>query len=107
MGQLKHHFFVCQNNRPPGHPKGSCAERGSFDVMDALYQHIEEKELWGKVKVTGTACLGPCDRGAVAVVYPEGVWYSIQSTDDVDEIMTKHVEQGSPVERIRFDPESM
>ena len=34
------------------------------------------------------------------VVYPEGIWYHYENTDDIDEILEKHIVQGNPVERL-------
>jgi len=28
------HVFICSQARPPGHPRGSCAEKGCREVMD-------------------------------------------------------------------------
>ena len=105
MALLQYHFFICMNSRPPGHPKGSCAEKGAAGVMNTFLQLVEQRNLWGKVKVTSSGCLGPCQYGPVVVCYPEGVWYRVQSPADVQEIMDQHVGEGKPVERLQFDPE--
>jgi len=34
------------------------------------------------------------------VVYPQGVWYSMIDTEDVEEIIDSHLMQGKPVERL-------
>jgi (2Fe-2S) ferredoxin len=39
----------------------------------------------------------------VAVVYPEGVWYTFVDKLDIDEIVEKHLRDGEPVERLRID----
>jgi (2Fe-2S) ferredoxin len=41
----------------------------------------------------------------VAVVYPEGVWYSYVDASDIDEIVTSHLRDGQVVERLRTPPE--
>lgn len=105
MGLLTHHFFICTNNRPSGHPKGSCVEKGAVEVINTLQQKVETANLWGKVKITGTGCLGPCQAGPVVVVYPEGIWYRVPSVSDAEEIIDQHVLKGEPVERLQFDPE--
>ena len=38
--------------------------------------------------------------GPVAVVYPEGVWYSFVDLSDVDEIVESHLKKGEIVERL-------
>jgi (2Fe-2S) ferredoxin len=37
----------------------------------------------------------------VAVVYPEGVWYTVVDQTDVDEIVESHFKHGQVVERLR------
>jgi len=37
----------------------------------------------------------------VAVVYPEGTWYTFVDKDDIDEIVTSHLAEGKVVERLK------
>jgi|SRR3989339_185677 len=99
-----HHFFVCTNQRPPGHPKGSCGGLGAGQVYERFFQLLEEKNLWGKMKVTATGCMGPCMAGSIAVCYPEGIWYQALKPQDVDEIVESHVLGGQPLARLQMDP---
>jgi (2Fe-2S) ferredoxin len=39
------------------------------------------------------------------VIYPEGVWYHYDNTDDVDEILQKHLIEGGRVERLMLQPD--
>jgi (2Fe-2S) ferredoxin len=36
----------------------------------------------------------------VAVVYPEGVWYTFVDERDIDEIVESHLRDGKPVDRL-------
>jgi (2Fe-2S) ferredoxin len=36
----------------------------------------------------------------VAVVYPEGVWYTVMDKSDVNEIVESHLKNGQVVERL-------
>lgn len=100
MPAWTHHVFVCQNTRPPGHPKGSCGQRGAQELVFALQEAREEHGLWETLKVNTTNCLGPCRAGAIVGVYPEGVFYSGVTADDVPEIVKSHFVDGRPVERL-------
>jgi len=102
MSQIKHHFFVCMNQRPPGHPRGSCGARGAAAIMDRIAGEIEKRGLWSDALVTATGCLGPCDKGTTVVVYPDGVWYGNLQPEDIEEIFDQHVGNGEPVARLRF-----
>lgn len=103
MSRIVRHLFVCQNERPVG-GKPSCAARGSTAVLESLQRAVgADPELWGKVAVTPCGCLGPCFEGPMVVVYPEAVWYGGVTAADATEIVTEHLAQGRPVERLRYE----
>ena len=105
MPKPDRHVFVCLNQRPPGSPKGSCGERGSEDLMIEFGRLMEAREAWGKVKVTRTGCLGPCELGPSVLVYPDSVMYIGVSTADVEEIFDAHLLGGQPVDRLQAPPD--
>jgi (2Fe-2S) ferredoxin len=93
------HVFVCCNRRPEGHHRGSCAARGSERLRD--YMKARAKELGLKdVRVNMAGCLDRCEFGPTLVVYPEGVWYRPRTTDDVDEILRAHLQEGGRARRL-------
>ncbi|MCX8049197.1 MAG: (2Fe-2S) ferredoxin domain-containing protein [Methylohalobius sp.] len=94
------HVFVCTQTRPPGHPKGSCGQRGCGEVFQNFAQKFEQELLYGRYALTATGCLGMCELGPVVLIYPDGVLYAQVQPQDVSEIVTKHLEQGTPVERL-------
>ena len=100
MPKPKHHVLVCTNERPAGHPKGSCMENGAQAVLEKFQLEREMNDLWGTMMVTRTGCMGPCDMGPTVVVYPDGVWYVKVSPEDVSEIIESHLQNGKPVERL-------
>lgn len=95
----KHHFFVCLNQRPEGHPRGSCGALGGGALFDAFRDELERRNLM-EVRITGTTCMGPCDHGPTVVVYPEGVWYGKVTPADVAELIDSHTEARGPVKRL-------
>ena len=52
------------------------------------------------IRVNNAGCLERCELGPAMVVYPEGIWYHYENTNDIDEILEKHIVQGNPVERL-------
>lgn len=56
----------------------------------------------GDYRVNKASCLGRCDKGPVAVVYPDNVWYTYVDREDVDEIIDEHLLQGREVARLRL-----
>jgi (2Fe-2S) ferredoxin len=71
-----------------------------MDVMTKFYEELQTRNLFDEILVTGSTCIGPCDLGPTVIVYPGAVWYSRVTPDDVGEIMTKHLVEGKPVERL-------
>ena len=94
------HVFICSQSRPEGHPRGSCAERGCGEVMEAFGMELQNRGCYDKVAVTATGCLGPCGYGANVLVYPDGILYNGVSGDDVKEIFEQHLLENKPVERL-------
>lgn len=90
------HVFVCCNRRPDGHQRGSCAAKGSEKLRDYMKARVKELGLT-RVRVNAAGCLDRCELGPCVVIYPEGVWYRVGSTDDVDAVLERHVARGERV----------
>lgn len=100
----RHHVFCCTNARPAGHPRGSCAAKGSEKLRN--YMKARAKELGIEaVRINSAGCLDRCELGPTMVIYPEGVWYSYHSTADVDEILETHLQKGGRVARLMLMPD--
>lgn len=101
MPKPKYHVFVCTNQRPPGHPRGSCGERKSIDLFQKMADVWMQKQLFDTVRLSGVqTCMGPCGMGACVAVYPDNVWYGNVKTDDIEEIFNSHLIKGTPVQRL-------
>jgi (2Fe-2S) ferredoxin len=100
MPKPERHVLVCLNARPPGNPKGSCAEKGSEAVFDALKAMVKERGLGDRVIVNRTNCLKHCSRGITVAVHPDNVWYGGVQVADLEEIFQNHLREGRPVERL-------
>jgi len=106
MPKPVYHIFVCTNQRPPGHPRGSCGEVNAMGVLEKFGMGLEQRMLFGKALLSNTGCMGPCAHGPVVVVYPDGVWYKGVKPEDVDEILDSHIVNGKKVERLEI-PDDM
>lgn len=95
-----HHIFFCTNQRKEG--ESCCASLGAQAAFDRCKQRVKEAGLSGpgKVRVNKAGCLDRCAQGPVAVVYPQGVWYTYVDQDDIDEIVDSHLINGQVVERL-------
>ncbi|MDR2586709.1 MAG: (2Fe-2S) ferredoxin domain-containing protein [Coriobacteriales bacterium] len=98
----KYHIFVCTSCRINGVQKGFCFQKGSVNLVQTLMEEIEDRDLSSDCLVTNTGCFGICDKGPIAVVYPEGVWYGNLDEDAIEQIAEEHLEGGTPVEAFRI-----
>lgn len=100
MPKPDRHVFVCLNTRSEDNPKGSCGQKGSQAIYDALRDRVKARGLGQRIIVSRTTCLKHCSRGVSVAVYPENVWYAGVTEGDLDEICAAHLEAGRPVERL-------
>ncbi len=100
MVSPKYHIFVCTSCRINGVQKGFCFSKDSVDIVQKFMEEAGDRDLSGDVMITNTGCFGICDKGPVAVVYPEGIWYGNLTEDDVETIMEQHIENGIPVKEL-------
>lgn len=101
---FKRHIFFCLNERNNG--ETSCSQYQSQDAFDHCKRAVRAAGLNGAggVRVNKAGCLDRCAGGPVAVVYPEGVWYTYVDKADVDEIVESHLRNGRVVRRLELDP---
>ncbi len=102
----KYHAFICTQRRPDGHPRGCCTSKGGGQpLFNRLAEKVTEMNLWEKgVSVASASCLGFCKFGPLMVVYPQGIWYKAETVEDIDEIVTSHFGNDTPVERLIVTP---
>jgi (2Fe-2S) ferredoxin/cyclopropane fatty-acyl-phospholipid synthase-like methyltransferase len=98
MEPFKYHVYVCNQKKPEGVP--SCSAHGSDKLIDCLRREIMRRGLGDAVQVTTCGSIGLCERGPNMVVYPEGIWYSGVTLDDIPQIVSEHFQSGRIVERL-------
>lgn len=98
----RHHVFFCTNIRENG--EACCGQHHAQAVRDYAKQRIKELGLAGagNVRINNAGCLDRCEEGPCLVIYPEGVWYTYVDRDDIDEIITEHIQNGRVVERLKI-----
>ncbi len=94
------HVFICSQNRPLGHPKGSCVHNGGAELLSAFWQELQKRNLYDQIAISFTGCIGPCDMGPNVLVYPEGTLYVRVEKTDIAKIFDQHLQGNAPVERL-------
>ena len=97
---FERHIFFCLNERKNG--EVCCAHFHAQEAFDHCKAQVKRAGINGpgQVRVNKAGCLDRCAAGPVAVVYPEGVWYSYLDNADIDEIVESHLKNGKVVERL-------
>jgi len=101
MNKPTKHIFVCTSSRMTGVAKGFCHTKGAIEIIQRFTEKLEEEDITD-VMVSNTGCFGICEKGPIAVVYPDNVWYGSLEADDVDEIVESHIMKGETVKRLEL-----
>ena len=99
MAPFEQHLFICTNQRPADHPRGSCTPDGNDHLQKAFKKALAERGV-KRVRANKSGCLDQCEKGPSVVVYPDTVWYGKVTEADVNEIVEQHIIGGKPVERL-------
>jgi (2Fe-2S) ferredoxin len=102
MNYYKRHVFFCCNQREPG--AQCCNGHGAQELRGYAKDRVKALKLDGpgKVRINQAGCLDRCEKGPVLVIYPEGVWYTYVDREDIDDIISEHLQHGRIVERLRI-----
>jgi len=88
--------FVCQGT--------GCVSGASGAVYEALKAEVERQHL-KDAKVDFTGCHGFCEQGPNVIIEPDGIFYTHVEEGDAAEVVTSHLRDGKPVERLFYrDP---
>jgi NADH:ubiquinone oxidoreductase subunit F (NADH-binding)/(2Fe-2S) ferredoxin/NAD-dependent dihydropyrimidine dehydrogenase PreA subunit len=84
-----------------------CTAAGAQEVLQALRRSLEHQGLEGAVELKSTGCHGFCEKGPLAIVWPEGVFYNHVKAGDAAAIVASASNGRRPVERLLYqDPVS-
>ncbi len=79
------HVFVCTNDR---HGKRkSCADNNSAQIRKVLKEEVATRGWKPKVRVSQCGCMGLCADGPNVILYPQKVWFSGVSENDVSDVI--------------------
>ena len=102
MGFYRHHVFFCLNQREAG--ENCCNNHRASEMCAYCKDRVKALKLAGpgKVRVNQAGCLDRCDEGPVIVIYPEETWYTYVDREDIDEIISEHLQHGRVVQRLKI-----
>ena len=69
----KTHLLLCNGS--------SCLRKGGEEVTQAVRDEISVLGLDQQIHTTRTRCNGRCQDACVAIAYPEGIWYRVDSPE--------------------------
>ena len=94
---VRAHVLICGGT--------GCTSSNSPAIAKALEAELKAKGLDEEIKIVHTGCFGLCALGPIMIVYPEGIFYSRVTVEDVPEIVEEHLLKGRPVQRLVYtDP---
>jgi (2Fe-2S) ferredoxin len=99
MPHRDRYLFVCTNRREEGNPKGSCAQKGSEELVKRLKGALLERGLAKTVRACTSSCLDLCEFGASIVLEPDHIVYGDVKLEDVEAIVDG-LAKGEIVERL-------
>lgn len=100
MAYYQYQIFFCTNLRQSG--KQCCANADAQAMFEYMKQRLKKLGLHGPslCRANTCSCLGRCEEGPVLVIYPQGVWYTYHTQQDIDDIIEQHLMTGHQVERL-------
>ncbi len=87
MTQLKDqyyqtHIFICTNQKESGK---CCGQKiVAKELLEKLKTLVKEIGVGGQngIRISQSGCLGRCNEGPCAVIYPQGKWFNLLEQKD-------------------------
>jgi len=95
IGEYHRHVFLCTGDK-------CCTTEVGLAAWEVLKQELKDRKLSlstgpNACYRTKVGCLRICQSGPVAVVYPEGTWYSGMTAQRIPLFVQQHLVEGVPI----------
>lgn len=92
------HVMVCAGT--------GCVSNTALDIKGALESEIKKRNLDDEVQVVVTGCQGFCERGPIAIVQPDDIFYQQLTVEDIPLLVEEHLLKGRPYKKCMYVPEA-
>lgn len=95
IGKYHRHVFLCTGDK-------CCTTEVGQAAWEVLKQELKDRKLSlstgpNACYRTKVGCLRVCQNGPIALVYPEGTWYSGMTAERIPLFVEQHLVEGVPV----------
>ncbi|MFX1534026.1 MAG: NADH-quinone oxidoreductase subunit NuoF [Promethearchaeota archaeon] len=88
-------LLICQSS--------GCISNRANEIKKEFEEQIFAQGLQNDVQVDFTGCHGFCAQGPIVIIEPEGIMYCQSKIEDIEEIVTSHLKNGHPVEKLFYE----
>jgi len=92
MSTARTHVLLCTGT--------GCSSAGSLITRDKLREELNKAGLSDEIKVVETGCMGRCDLGPCALVYPDDTFYQFVKPAEAQALVEEHFIKGRPLEKL-------